>query len=166
MKPVDRTVDSRAITTGARVEQDMVVETGLEAGETVVTEGQLRLKAFSGSKIVVRDGRGGGGGGKRGGRKGKAARVVAEKAAKGAWAGKTAGRKSGPKTDRMIRGSSGVSGRHTGRSALYAPGESRSPVRAARHEHFRNFHSTAHCDEPVDGRDRFVWRDCLSGPSR
>ena len=63
----DRTVESRPVTTGARVDQDMVVETGLEPGETVVTEGQLRLAP--GSRVVVRDGRGGGGGrtGKKGG---------------------------------------------------------------------------------------------------
>ena len=67
VKP-DRTVESRPITTGARVDQDMVVDSGLEPGETVVTEGQLRLAP--GSRVVVRDGRGGapggGGGGKRG----------------------------------------------------------------------------------------------------
>jgi membrane fusion protein, multidrug efflux system len=62
----DRTVESRPVTTGARVDQDMVVDSGLEAGETVVTEGQLRLAP--GSRVVVRDGRGGGGG--RGGKKG------------------------------------------------------------------------------------------------
>ena len=66
VKP-DRTVESRTITTGARVDQDMVVDTGLEVGETVVTEGQLRLAP--GSKVVVRDGRGGGG--QRGGRDGR-----------------------------------------------------------------------------------------------
>jgi multidrug efflux system membrane fusion protein len=63
VKP-DRTVESRNVVTGARVNQDMVVNEGLEAGETVVTEGQLRLAP--GSKVVVRDGRGGGGRGKRG----------------------------------------------------------------------------------------------------
>jgi membrane fusion protein, multidrug efflux system len=36
----------------------MVIESGIEAGETVVTEGQLRLAP--GSRVVVRDGRGGG----------------------------------------------------------------------------------------------------------
>ncbi|HTX37631.1 MAG TPA: efflux RND transporter periplasmic adaptor subunit [Bryobacteraceae bacterium] len=62
----DRTVESRPVTTGARVDQDMVVEAGLEPGETVVTEGQLRLAP--GSRVVVRDGRGGGGrSGKKGG---------------------------------------------------------------------------------------------------
>ena len=39
----DQTVESRPVITGARVEQDMVIDEGLEAGETVVTEGQLRL---------------------------------------------------------------------------------------------------------------------------
>ena len=60
----DKTVESRPVVTGARVEQDMVVSEGLALGETVVTEGQLRLAP--GSKVVVKDGRGGGGG--RGGR--------------------------------------------------------------------------------------------------
>ena len=58
VKP-DRTVESRAVVTGARVDQDLVVDSGLKAGETVVTEGQLRLAP--GSKVVVRTGRGGGG---------------------------------------------------------------------------------------------------------
>jgi multidrug efflux system membrane fusion protein len=60
VKP-DKIVESRTVTTGARVDQDMVVE-GLEVGETVVTEGQLRLAP--GSKVVVRDGSGRGGGGR------------------------------------------------------------------------------------------------------
>ena len=60
----DKTVESRPVVTGARVEQDMVVSEGLALGETVVTEGQLRLAP--GSKVVVKDGRGGGGGGGRG----------------------------------------------------------------------------------------------------
>ena len=54
----DRTVEMRPVSTGARVDQDMVVDQGLQAGETVVTEGQLRLAP--GSRVVVRDGRGGG----------------------------------------------------------------------------------------------------------
>ena len=39
----DRTVESRPVITGARVDQALVIEKGLQAGETVVTEGQLRL---------------------------------------------------------------------------------------------------------------------------
>ena len=66
VKP-DRTAETRNVMTGARVGQDMVISSGLESGETVVTEGQLRLAP--GSKVVVRDsnGRGGGGRGNRGG---------------------------------------------------------------------------------------------------
>ncbi|MCU1233104.1 MAG: efflux transporter, family, subunit [Candidatus Solibacter sp.] len=62
VKP-DKTVESRTVTPGARVEQDMVVE-GLELGEVVVTEGQLRLAP--GSKVSIKDanGRGSGGGGR------------------------------------------------------------------------------------------------------
>jgi multidrug efflux system membrane fusion protein len=58
-------VESRTVTTGARVDQDMVVD-GLELGETVVTEGQLRLAP--GSKVSIKDGSGGGG---RGGGRGR-----------------------------------------------------------------------------------------------
>jgi multidrug efflux system membrane fusion protein len=57
VKP-DRTVEPRPVTTGLRADQDMVIETGLNAGETVVTEGQLRLAP--GSRVTLRDGRGGG----------------------------------------------------------------------------------------------------------
>ncbi len=64
VKP-DRTVESRPVTVGSRVDQDMVIQAGLEPGETVVTDGQLRLAP--GSHIVVRDANGGGGGGRRGG---------------------------------------------------------------------------------------------------
>jgi hypothetical protein len=44
-----------------------VVEKGLQSGQTVVTEGQLRLEA--GTKIQTGDGRGGGG--RRGGGRGQ-----------------------------------------------------------------------------------------------
>ena len=60
----NRTVEVRPVTTSLRVDQDMVVDSGLEAGETVVTEGQLRLAPDS--RVVVRDGRGGAGRGGRG----------------------------------------------------------------------------------------------------
>jgi multidrug efflux system membrane fusion protein len=60
----DRTVESRPVVTGVRADQDLVVDKGLEFGETVVTEGQLRLAP--GSRVAVRDnnrpGRGGKGG--------------------------------------------------------------------------------------------------------
>lgn len=59
VKP-NRSVEVRNVTASLRVDQDMVVDQGLEAGETVVTEGQLRLAPDS--RVVVRDGRGGSGG--------------------------------------------------------------------------------------------------------
>jgi multidrug efflux system membrane fusion protein len=39
----DRTVESRPVVTGTRVDQDLVIDKGLRLGEMVVTEGQLRL---------------------------------------------------------------------------------------------------------------------------
>ena len=39
----DQTVESRPVVTGARVDQDLVVNKGLEPGELIVLEGQLRL---------------------------------------------------------------------------------------------------------------------------
>ncbi len=59
VKP-NRSVEVRPVTASLRVDQDMVVDSGLEAGETVVTEGQLRLAPDS--HVVIRDGRGGPGG--------------------------------------------------------------------------------------------------------
>jgi membrane fusion protein, multidrug efflux system len=61
----DRTVESRPVTSGARVGADMVIDQGLEPGETVVTEGQLRLAP--GSRVAVRDANGRGGAGGRAG---------------------------------------------------------------------------------------------------
>jgi membrane fusion protein, multidrug efflux system len=49
----DRTVKVVPIKTGPRIEQDMVIDEGLAGGETVVTEGQLRLQP--GSKVQIRD---------------------------------------------------------------------------------------------------------------
>ena len=77
VKP-DSTVEQRTITSGQRVADDVVVQKGLTVGETVVTEGQLRLE--SGSRVTTdlsprggagargggRSGRTGGGGGRRG----------------------------------------------------------------------------------------------------
>jgi len=63
----DQTVEQRAVTVGQRVEDDTVVQKGLKPGETVVTEGQLRLEP--GSRVTTDlSGRGGGGGRGRGGR--------------------------------------------------------------------------------------------------
>src|SRR5437899_9883051 len=49
----DRTVESRPVTTSVRVDQEMVVEKGLEFGETVVTEGQFRLSP--GARVTTGD---------------------------------------------------------------------------------------------------------------
>ena len=49
----DQTVEVRPVTVGPRVDQDLVIDKGLEAGETVVTEGQLRLQP--GTKVQFRD---------------------------------------------------------------------------------------------------------------
>lgn len=48
----DMTVESRPVTPGMRVDEDVVVEKGLESGETVVTEGHLRLAP--GIRVQVR----------------------------------------------------------------------------------------------------------------
>ena len=66
----DQTVEQRAVTVGQRVEDDTVVQKGLKPGETVVTEGQLRLEPGSRVTTDLSD-RGGGGGGARGGRGGR-----------------------------------------------------------------------------------------------
>lgn len=50
----DRTVESRQVVTGAQVGQVMVVQKGLAAGETVVTEGHLRLAP--GMRVQIRKG--------------------------------------------------------------------------------------------------------------
>jgi multidrug efflux system membrane fusion protein len=63
----DSTVEQRTIVSGQRVADDVVVQKGLQPGETVVTEGQLRLEA--GSRVTTDlSGRGGGAAGGRGGR--------------------------------------------------------------------------------------------------
>jgi multidrug efflux system membrane fusion protein len=49
----DSTVEQRPVTTGAAVDQDTVIKTGLNVGETVVTEGQLRLDA--GTRVTRAD---------------------------------------------------------------------------------------------------------------
>jgi membrane fusion protein, multidrug efflux system len=69
VKP-DSTVEQRTIVPGQRVADDMVVQKGLQSGETVVTEGQLRLEP--GARVTTDlSPRGGGGGRGRGGRGGR-----------------------------------------------------------------------------------------------
>lgn len=47
----DSSVEQRTVTTGSRLNQDVVVLSGLKPGESVITEGQLRLE--SGTKVVA-----------------------------------------------------------------------------------------------------------------
>lgn len=51
----DRTVEARPVTPGSRVNEDIVINRGLQPGETVVTEGHLRLAP--GMRIQLRGGR-------------------------------------------------------------------------------------------------------------
>jgi membrane fusion protein, multidrug efflux system len=55
VKP-NRSVEVRPVVTSLRVNQDMVVDKGLEADEVVVTEGQLRLAPDS--RVAIRNGGG------------------------------------------------------------------------------------------------------------
>jgi membrane fusion protein, multidrug efflux system len=59
-----KTVELRPVVTGSRIDQELVIERGLQPGETVVTEGQLRLAP--GSTVQVRDGRERPAGGRKG----------------------------------------------------------------------------------------------------
>jgi multidrug efflux system membrane fusion protein len=90
----DSTVEQRAVTPGQRVGDDMVIEKGVKTGETVVTEGQLRLEP--GSRITTDlSGRGGRGRGARagGGAAGDGAAGGAAPAAGGAAPAAGGGRK-------------------------------------------------------------------------
>ncbi len=58
----DRKVEARPVTIGERVDQDLVILSGLQAGETVVTDGQLRLQP--GSLVSIGEGPGSGGRGR------------------------------------------------------------------------------------------------------
>jgi len=66
----DRTVEARPVVTGPRVDLNLVIDKGLATGETVVTDGQLRLQPGSRVQIRGEDGSGGGGGGGGGDRGG------------------------------------------------------------------------------------------------
>ena len=80
VKP-DSTVEQRPVTTTQRVNDDIVIDKGLKTGETVVTEGQLRLEpgsrvstglnAPAGGRRGGRGGSGSGGGGGGGARRGQ-----------------------------------------------------------------------------------------------
>ena len=71
VKP-DATVEQRAVTIAQRVNDDVVIGQGLKPGETIVTEGQLRLEPGTRVQQPGAGGERGGqrGGGGRGGRRG------------------------------------------------------------------------------------------------
>jgi multidrug efflux system membrane fusion protein len=71
VKPADSAVEQRPVTTGQRMNEEVVIQKGLRPGETIVREGQLRLEP--GTVVQTGNGanRGGGGGGRRGGRGGQ-----------------------------------------------------------------------------------------------
>ena len=48
----DNTVESRAVSVSRSDQREAVIDKGLEAGETVVTDGQLRLQP--GSKVQIK----------------------------------------------------------------------------------------------------------------
>jgi membrane fusion protein, multidrug efflux system len=48
----DLTVEARPVTTGLTFEEEVVVEKGLQPGERVVTDGQMRL--FPGAKVDIK----------------------------------------------------------------------------------------------------------------
>jgi len=55
----DQTVESRPVTSGRRLNGEVVIESGLKAGELVVTDGQIQL--VPGSKVSIKNsGKGGG----------------------------------------------------------------------------------------------------------
>ena len=87
------------------VDQDLVIQSGINAGDIVVTEGQLRLAPNNPNiKVVVRDGRGGrgrGGAGGGGGRGEAQAQPAPDQAAPqgGSPEGKKGGRRGGKKTE-------------------------------------------------------------------
>jgi multidrug efflux system membrane fusion protein len=63
----DQRVEVRPVTAGQRLGEETVVDKGLKPGETVVTEGTLRL--VPGARVQVREPQGPGGGGRRGGKR-------------------------------------------------------------------------------------------------
>ena len=71
----DGTVDQQPITVGQRVSDEVVIEKGLEPGQTVVTEGQLRLEA--GTRIQTTEGR------QDGGRRGRDGRGQGQRESQG-----------------------------------------------------------------------------------
>jgi multidrug efflux system membrane fusion protein len=77
----DSTVEQRTITVAQRINEEVVVTKGIKPGETIVTEGQLRLEP--GSRIQ-QPGEGGSGAGAAGGRSGRGGEAGAGRRGRGA----------------------------------------------------------------------------------
>ncbi|HEV2198660.1 MAG TPA: efflux RND transporter periplasmic adaptor subunit [Bryobacteraceae bacterium] len=121
----DNSVAMRPVVSSARVDQDLVIDKGLKDGETVVTEGQLRLAEGSRVQITGPNGPGGGGRGRDGG--GRAGRAGgADEAAAGASseAGGKGFRNGGREGDGAGNGRPGQAARG-GDGAAVAGGEGR-----------------------------------------
>jgi multidrug efflux system membrane fusion protein len=65
----DSTVEQRPVTLGQRMGEIVVIDKGLNVGETIVTEGQLRLE--QGTKVQIGDANGATEGGRGGGGRGR-----------------------------------------------------------------------------------------------
>jgi multidrug efflux system membrane fusion protein len=83
------TVEQRAVTAGQRVGDDIVIEKGIQPGDRVVTEGQLRLE--DGTRVQIADANGTPAGGRegrsgRGGRGGRGGRRSGDGGAAGSGA--------------------------------------------------------------------------------
>jgi multidrug efflux system membrane fusion protein len=99
-----QTAEQRPVTTGQRVGDDMVVQSGLMPGERVVTEGQLRLE--QGTRVQLADANGAPSGG-RNGRGGPASAKASARQAGEGRGGRGGGR----------RGNSSSNGNSAGTSA-------------------------------------------------
>jgi multidrug efflux system membrane fusion protein len=123
----DSTVEQRPVTVGQRVNDDLVIQKGLKAGDTVVTEGQLRLE--QGTKVDTGDGTGRTGGrgtgrGTRGAGRGRAAAATGadqsgsaaatDKTASPAVTDKTASPAAGDQAGRAGQGTRGARGARRG----------------------------------------------------
>jgi len=104
----DNSVAMRPVVSSARVDQDLVIDTGLEEGETVVTEGQLRLAEGSRVQITGPNGPGGGRAGRAGGADGAAAVAGGEGGGKGFRKGGREGGGTGNGPGQAARGVDGA----------------------------------------------------------
>ncbi len=117
----DRSVEARPIETASRVGEDMVISKGLSGGETVVTEGQLRLQP--GSRVQFRDSNGNGpGGGRRAGAEGGGGPKGGDAPAAADGDAPQGGRKGGFKKGEGFKNGEGFKGKGAVRGDGTGPG--------------------------------------------